>query len=70
MLKKNNVKQLSNQNVKKYAIYLNNLKINFNFNKKTLRFKFFYKLNKNFRTIINFKNTFKTKTKILTKILI
>ena len=59
-----------NQNVKKYATYLNNLKIDFNFNEETLRFKLFHKLNKDFRTIINFENALKTKAKILTKVLI
>ena len=68
-IKWNNAKQITNQNVEKYAIYFDNLKINLNINESTSKLKLFKNLNDNFRNFVIFDNASTTRYKIFVKIL-
>ena len=65
----NEVKQLSNQNVKKYASYLNDLKINLNFEEEVFKTKLLHDLNENFKAIVCFDDMSTTRNEVLTKAL-
>ena len=68
-IKWNNAKQITNQNVEKYATYLNDLKINLNINESTSKLKLFKNLNDNFRNFVIFENALTIRYEIFVKIL-